>query len=139
MDERGQSIDPTMPRLFTVAEARALLPVLRPILVGLRDDKRQSTELRERLGELSSSARQNGAAAEAEEVERRIALQYQKIARQLEELSTLGVFVKDIDHGLVDFPSLRDGRPVLLCWHLGEPDVAWWHPLDTGFSGRQPL
>ena len=139
MTERADDTHPTVPRLFTVDEARALLPVLRPILIGLRDDKRQSTELRRRLGELSTLSRQNGGAAEAEEVERRIALQYQKIARQLEELSALGVFVKDIDHGLVDFPSLRDGRPVLLCWHLAEPDIAWWHPLDEGFRGRQPL
>lgn len=139
MDERGGQPDPSLPRLFTVEEARALLPVLRPILIGLRNDKRQSTELRQRLGELSVKRQQNGSAAEAEEVERRIALQYQKIARQLEELTALGVFVKDIDHGLVDFPSLRDGRPVLLCWHMGEPDVAWWHPLDEGFRGRQPL
>lgn len=139
MTERADDPHPTVPRLFTVAEARALLPVLRPILIGLRDDKRQSTELRRRLGELSSLSRRNGAAAEAEEVERRIALQYQKIARQLEELSALGVFVKDLDHGLVDFPSLRDGRPVLLCWHLAEPDVAFWHPIDEGFRGRQPL
>lgn len=139
MSERAEDTPPTAPRLFTVAEARALLPVLRPILMGLRDDKRQSTELRRRLGELSSQSLQNGGAAEAEEVERRIALQYQKIARQLEELRTLGVFVKDIDHGLVDFPSLRDGRPVLLCWHLGEPDIAFWHPIDGGFRGRQPL
>ena len=139
MTERADDTHPTVPRLFTIDEARALLPVLRPILIGLRDDKRQSTELRRRLGELSAQSRQNGAAAEAEEVERRIALQYQKIARQLDELSSLGVFVKDLDHGLVDFPSLRDGRPVLLCWRLAEPDIAWWHPIDGGFRGRQPL
>lgn len=139
MAGRTDDTHPAMPRLFTVAEARALLPVLRPILIGLRDDKRQSTELRRRLGELAAVPQRNGEAAEAEEVERRIALQFQKIARQLEELSALGVFVKDLDHGLVDFPSLRDGRPVLLCWHLGEPDLAWWHPLDEGFRGRQPL
>lgn len=139
MREGGHHIDPSMPRLFTVAEAQALLPVLQPILIGLRDDKRQSTELRQRLGELTPVGQQNGAVAAAEEVERRLALLFQKIAGQLDELSALGVFVKDIDHGLVDFPSLRDGRPVLLCWHIGEPDVTWWHPLDGGFRGRQPL
>jgi hypothetical protein len=57
----------------------------------------------------------------------------------IEELTELGVQVKDLDTGLVDFPSFRDGDEVLLCWQLGEDEIAWWHTLDGGFAGRQPL
>jgi hypothetical protein len=57
----------------------------------------------------------------------------------VEELAQLGVLIKDLDTGLVDFPSFRDGEEVLLCWQLGEDEIAWWHTLDGGFAGRQPL
>ena len=59
---------------------------------------------------------------------------------QLAELEALGVQLKDFERGLVDFPSLRDGRVVLLCWQLGEGDeLEWWHDVDAGFAGRTPL
>ena len=59
---------------------------------------------------------------------------------QLSELETLGVQLKDFERGLVDFPSLREGRVVLLCWQLGEGDeLEWWHDVDAGFAGRTPL
>ena len=51
----------------------------------------------------------------------------------------LGLLVKDLDAGLVDFPSVRDGEEVLLCWRLGEDEVAFWHGYDDGFAGRRPL
>jgi len=57
----------------------------------------------------------------------------------LEEIQDLGVVVKDLDTGLVDFPSVREGRDVLLCWRLGEDEVAFWHGYDDGFAGRQPI
>jgi hypothetical protein len=61
------------------------------------------------------------------------------LARSVQELSALGVHVKDLERGLVDFPALREGEEVLLCWQLGEDEVAYWHGLDDGFAGRQPL
>ncbi len=63
-----------------------------------------------------------------------------KFSSQMNELDALGVQIKDYSRGLIDFPSLRDGRVVLLCWQLGEGDhLEWWHDVDTGFAGRQPL
>jgi hypothetical protein len=59
--------------------------------------------------------------------------------RCVEELQQLGLLVKDLDEGLVDFPSLRGDEEVLLCWRLGEDKVAFWHPADEGFAGRRPL
>jgi hypothetical protein len=57
----------------------------------------------------------------------------------VERLQALGVQVKDLDRGLVDFPALRDGEEVLLCWQVGEEVVAYWHGVDEGFAGRKPL
>ena len=63
----------------------------------------------------------------------------QAVARCVQELEKLGVQVKDLDRGLVDFPALRDGEEVLLCWQVGEDKVAFWHGLEEGFAGRKPL
>ena len=54
-------------------------------------------------------------------------------------IHTQGAIVKDLDEGLVDFPAVRDGEEILLCWRLGEEEVAYWHGLEEGFAGRQPL
>ena len=62
------------------------------------------------------------------------------LSNLVSELETLGVQLKDFSRGLIDFPSLRDGRVVLLCWQLGEGDrLEWWHDVDAGFAGRTPL
>lgn len=61
------------------------------------------------------------------------------LASALGELGELGVLVKDLDTGLVDFPSERDGEAVLLCWRLGEDEVGWYHGYDDGYTGRRPL
>lgn len=61
------------------------------------------------------------------------------VVRCVEELQSLGVLVKDLDEGLVDFPALRGDEEVLLCWRLGEEDIEFWHPADEGFAGRRPL
>lgn len=62
-----------------------------------------------------------------------------EMQRLIDELHGMGIEVKGIDQGLVDFPAERDGRTIYLCWMLDEPDIAYWHDLDTGFRGRQPL
>jgi len=116
-----------MARHFTVAEANALLPTVRPVVERM-------VELRRELGrkqEQSAAPSTNGGAFEPR---LRAA-----IAVCMEELSRLGVQVKDVDTGLVDFPSVRDGEEILLCWRLGEDEIAWWHTLDAGFAGRQPI
>jgi hypothetical protein len=57
----------------------------------------------------------------------------------VEELHALGVILRDVEHGIVDFPHLRDGREVFLCWKLGEERISYWHELDSGFNARKPL
>jgi len=70
-----------------------------------------------------------------EEVDR----EAEAVVRCIERLERLGVLVKDLDRGLVDFPALRDGEEVLLCWQVGEEDVGYWHGVAEGFAGRKPL
>ena len=62
-----------------------------------------------------------------------------QIAKEIGEIQAMGVLVKDLDTGLVDFPATRDGEDILLCWQLGEDEVAYWHGLEDGYAGRQPL
>ncbi len=62
-----------------------------------------------------------------------------QMAAGVARIDALGLTLRDIEHGLVDFPALVSGRQVWLCWQLGEPSIVWWHGLDTGFSGRRPL
>jgi hypothetical protein len=61
------------------------------------------------------------------------------ISEHLQEIQEMGVLVKDLDIGLCDFPHMMDGRIVYLCWKLGETQVQWWHEVNSGYSGRQPL
>jgi hypothetical protein len=127
---------------FTVAEANALLSTVRPLveqMVEHRHDLGVALEKRERLGELTGS---NGGGFHPRvpgEVDTAVNEAADGIKRCVEELTALGVQVKDLDTGLVDFPSWRDGEEVLLCWQLGEGEIAWWHTLDGGFAGRRPL
>ena len=124
-------------KIFTVQEANALLPDVRKIvgkiqrahrkLAHYREDAKKAAEAAERGG----GGFPNGVAYAAVLTE---------LTVELSELETLGVQLKDFERGLVDFPSLRDGRVVLLCWQLGEGDeLEWWHDVDAGFAGRTPL
>ncbi|MCX2727917.1 DUF2203 domain-containing protein [Thermomicrobium sp. 4228-Ro] len=126
-------------RYFTVAEARALVPRLRGILVALQTEKRELDRELNELRRIAPLAFLNGSAQKLQAHEERIAALVRSIREKVRAVHELGVEVKDLDMGLVDFPSLRDGREVYLCWKVDEPTVAFWHELDAGFRGRQPL
>lgn len=128
-----------MPKLYTAEEARALVPRLRVILTALRAEKRQIEAEALALGQLTPAIRGNGHGAAATRHEARMAELMKSMQDRLDELSELDIQVKDIDTGLVDFLSLREGRVVYLCWQMDEPTVAFWHELDAGYAGRQPL
>lgn len=124
-------------KLFSVEEANALLPTVRDILLRIRRAYRGVVAFREKARYAAAGAERGGGGM----IE---GPQYIFLALELlsgaGELETLGVQLKDQERGLIDFPSLRDGRVVLLCWHLGEGDqIEWWHDLEAGFAGRQPL
>ncbi len=126
-------------RLFTQDEANDLLPDLIPILVTLRSNRAAALAVQQSLDELTPSMRSNGAGLRAAELEQELRGLALRIAAGVRKLTRLGVEIKDLDHGLIDFPSNRDGRVVYLCWRLGEDRVAFWHELDGGYLGREPL
>ncbi|MGH9870143.1 MAG: DUF2203 domain-containing protein [Candidatus Polarisedimenticolia bacterium] len=122
-------------KIFTVKEANAALPRLSRLLTGVRD----------RWRFMSGHQRKPAYMLEEYHIveEGPVSPDYFKallaVRRSLREVERIGVQVKDIDTGLVDFPSRLYGRDVLLCWRLGEEEVRFWHDLEAGFTGRQPL
>lgn len=126
-------------RYFTVEEARALVPKLRELLLVVQRAKRELDRELEQIRRLAPLAFLNGHGAALSLHEKRVAELSLTIREHVQKIHALGVEVKDLDMGLVDFPSLRDGREVYLCWKVDEPTVSFWHELDAGFRGRQPL
>jgi hypothetical protein len=123
-------------KLFTETEANELLPLIEPKL-------RHIQTYYERLASMRLSAK---AAAEASEYGGGMkgGTSYVKtlyeIGKLTTELNDMGIQLKDYSRGLIDFPSMKEDRVVLLCWQLGEGDrIEWWHEIEAGFSGRQPL
>ena len=124
---------------FTVEAANKTLPLVRRIVSdAVRDYWRWQEKIR-RYEEVSASRVIDQPNQEAEALERETAQLARDIDGYIAEMRELGVEMKGIDTGLVDFPSEVDGREVLLCWQLGEESVQYWHEVDAGFAGRQPV
>jgi hypothetical protein len=124
-------------KLFTVEEANELLPTVRRVVEKIRGAHAQVAASQEKARAAADGAALGGGgmAGGAQYVRALTTL-----AGRVGQLEELGVQLKDYERGLVDFPSLRDGRLVLLCWQWGEGDyIEWWHDLEAGFGGRQPL
>ena len=121
-------------RHYTVAEANAALPWVRERLDRLRAarDGLSDEEAREALGE---AAPQNGGG----EPGRVVSEAFLQLRDALHELQAVEVVLRDLERGLVDFPSLRDDDEIYLCWEEGEGEIGWWHDPESGYAGRQPL
>jgi hypothetical protein len=129
-------------RTFTPEEANAALAEVRPLVERMVAAKRALDEAQERRDEVGRSISGNGGGippAELAELNEDVERTANALAEAVDEIHELGVLVKDFDTGLVDFPAVRDGQDVLLCWRLDEDEVAFWHRLEDGFAGRQPL
>jgi len=129
-------------KLFTVEEANAALPLVRAIARDLAQLSRDVIDRRQRLSQLLAGRqpdRDDPYSSELAQVEEELQKDGDRLQEFVEELRELGVEPKNGPEGLVDFPSLMDGRIVYLCWKLDEPEVLHWHELDAGFRGRQPL
>ena len=129
------------PRQFTLEEANALLPRLSDLLLQIQESKARHDRLEEQAEEYAHHVSSNGHVVERKlnETRQELAKAAAEVNSLIDRVNELGCEVKDIDEGLVDFPSEREGRDVYLCWKLGEPDIRWWHDLEAGFAGRQPL
>jgi hypothetical protein len=128
-------VEPDFPKLFTVEEANSLLPKLRELLqhVALHRDA-----LRERAPHIEPilrAASTNGGGRVGSEY----GVEAYRLYLAIERIRELGVVLKDLDVGLLDFPHLREGRVVFLCWHPPEESVGYWHEIEAGYAGRHPL
>lgn len=123
------------PKLFTVEEADALLPKLRELLQDValhRDELRRRAPHLEPI--LRAAAANGGGKTGAE-----YGVEAYELHKDIERIRELGVFLKDLDTGLIDFPHELEGRIVFLCWHPPEEKVKFWHEINAGYQGRQPL
>lgn len=130
-----------MAHYFTREEAEALLPQIRVALLQIQECRKAMQHSEEELGMLHAQAMGNGHHLHERiaKLQRELAQHIQTLQALAAELNDFGCDLKDPDMGLIDFLSLRNGREIYLCWHLGEQRINYWHYLDAGFAGRQPL
>lgn len=129
-------------KLFTPEEANAALPLVRAIVGDLSRLCQEVIQRRQRLSfllERRSRLEGDLYAEELAQVEEELDHDVSRLQEYVGELRQLGAEPKSPAEGLVDFPAMLDGRLVYLCWKLGEPEVLYWHELEAGFQGRQPL
>jgi hypothetical protein len=129
-------------RYFTPAEANELLPTVRPLAERMVAHRRALAVAAVRHARLAGKIAGNGGGVrphEVDELQATLDAEAAGVVRCVEELHALGVVVKDLDRGLVDFPARHGHADVLLCWQLGEHEVGFWHSVEEGFAGRKPL
>ena len=130
-------------KTFTIDEAQSLLPVLESLLKRAIEGKQSAQQVEQGLAELArriyisggmkvDSAKVAGLRAELE-------AHVLRVRESISEIDSIGVQVKDLDAGLLDFPCRLEDEIVLLCWRMGEPAIDHWHPTDSGFRDRQPV
>ncbi|MFI5258652.1 MAG: DUF2203 domain-containing protein [Candidatus Limnocylindrales bacterium] len=139
-----------MPDFYDFDRANARLPELRETLLQLRALRDEVVSVRDRIVELNAPAIAGGAAStpppapdEADLETRRLRMRLQGLVDQMQatvlKIDGWGIQLRAIETGLVDFPALVSGRPVWLCWRLGEDQVKWWHEVSEGFGGRRRI
>jgi hypothetical protein len=123
--------------VYSVEEARALVPVVRAVLLQLAVERQAADAAHAALhGHLESGA---GSAGSRQRLEHETDERRERVRVLLEHLEQLGIVVRDLSVGLVDFPTQRDGEPAWLCWRLEDAELGWWHTTREGFASRRPL
>lgn len=123
-------------KLFTVEEANRLIPRLELIVRTLQE---QAQVVRVRVGELAETTDTSPDIEQLSRTDPMVGNAIREISDHAQMIEEMGCFLKDIDLGLVDFPTEIGGEIVYLCWQYGEPQLVAWHPVGEGFSSRQPL
>ena len=130
-------------KTFTLEEAQSLLPVLESLLKRAIEGKQAAEQVEAGLSELARRIfLSGGMRVDVGEVARKRAemeTHLQRVRESMAEIDAIGVQLKDLDGGLLDFPCRLDDHLVLLCWRMGEPAIEHWHTVEAGFKGRQPL
>lgn len=124
-----------MPQYFTLSEANQALSTIRPLM-----DEVQAIRLKiittqpEAWGAIEKSVGNGGSRALSKMVQ-----DFERLDALVHQILDTGALIKDVNSGLLDFPAIRNGQEVYLCWQHGEDDIAFWHEVDAGFAGRQPI
>ncbi|MGB6689034.1 MAG: DUF2203 domain-containing protein [Terracidiphilus sp.] len=130
-------------KTFTLEEAQSLLPVVESLLRRAIDGKQSAEQVDSGLSELARRIHLSGGmrvdVGRVARLRAEMEGHLQRARESVAEIDAIGVQVKDIDTGLIDFPCNLDGQVVLLCWRMGEPSIEHWHTMEAGFQGRQPL
>lgn len=124
-----------MKRYFTLEEANTVVRMLRPLLEEILAIRQAIIDRQPEIWPVLEKAAGNGGSRTASEV----AQEFGRLDSLVRQVQATGAVIKDINSGLVDFLSLREDREVYLCWRFGEEQIGFWHDLDAGFAGRQPL
>jgi hypothetical protein len=122
-------------RIFTLSEAVGLLAQLRSVLEEVTDEWNRIKSLNPQIQKAREKAQFDGYSPYGVEYIEAVS----HLMLLLQQIRDMGVLLKDVDRGLCDFPYMRNGRVVYLCWHLGEETIAYWHDIEAGFAGREPL
>ena len=131
----GREDDQEHDRLFTLSEANHLIPQLNTRIASVRQAKAVLARTKDDIRRASARAEYGGGSAAGP----LYISSLHQISSNLQAIQEMGILVKDVDLGLCDFPHLRDGRVVFLCWKYGEPEIKWWHETTTGYKDRCPL
>ena len=122
------------PRYFTFEQANAMVRMIRPMMAEILRLRQVILDRQPEVWPVVEKAAGNGGSREASLAAR----EFQQLDSLVREIQATGALIKDINHGLVDFPALRAEREVYLCWKYGEEEIRFWHETDTGFASRQP-
>jgi hypothetical protein len=124
-----------MAKHFTADEANQILPQVRTFIVQIMQARQAIVDARPELWPVLEKGIGNGGSKKAGEV----LAEFKRVEDGVKNLQEMGIVIKDMSIGLIDFPALRDGREIWLCWKYDEPRVAYWHDLQSGYAGRQRI
>jgi hypothetical protein len=128
-------VDQEQPKLFNLEQANETLPVIRPWVKQILDIRQSILACQPEIWPVLEKAAGNGGNKIASQVEQ----EFERLDALVRRVQATGALLKDVNTGLVDFLSMREGREVYLCWQYNEARVSYWHELDAGFAGRQPV
>lgn len=130
-------------KTFTIDEAQSLLPLLEALLKRAIEGKQEAEKVESELSELARKIYLSGGmkvdAASVVKQRAELDSHMKRVRETITEIDAIGVQVKDLDSGLLDFPCRLDDQVVLLCWRMGESSIEHWHTMEAGFKGRQPV
>jgi hypothetical protein len=124
-----------MPKFFTLQEANDALEIIRPLMDEVQAIRQKILAKQPETWDAIEKSVGNGGSRTLS----RMVQDFERLDELVHDILDTGAQIKDINVGLLDFSAVRDGREVYLCWMYGEGDIAFWHEVDAGFAGRQPI